>query len=160
MIFKVKEVGIMCKEIFRTKDDIVGFLLRICLGAVFFPHGAQKALGWFGGYGLKATLAAFNDKMHIPAALAILVVIFEFLGSICLVLGLATRVAATGIAVIMVVAVKMGHFQNGFFMNWAGTQKGEGYEYHILVFAICLALIIKGGGWLSIDKWISGKKNR
>ncbi len=150
----------MCKEIFRTKDDIAEFLLRIFLGVVFFPHGAQKALGWFGGYGLKATLAAFNDKMHIPVALASLVVIFEFLGSICLVLGLGTRIAALGIAVIMVVAVKMGHFQNGFFMNWSGMQKGEGFEYHLLVLAIALVLIIKGGGWLSIDRWISGKKNR
>lgn len=125
------------------------------LGIVFFPHGAQKVLGWFGGYGFKATLASFTDKMHIPLIFALLAIIAEFFGSIALVFGFLTRLAAFGIAAEMVVAVFMVHGRYGFFMNWSGMQKGNGIEYHLLVIAIALALMIKGGGSFSVDKNIS-----
>jgi len=81
----------------------------------------------------------------------------EGLGSLGLLTGLLTRVAAFGITVNMIVAVKMLHWQNGFFMNWFGNQKGEGFEYHLLVIAIGIALMIRGGGALSIDKAIAEK---
>ncbi len=145
----------MYRQLLATKNDISALVLRLVLGIVFFPHAAQKVLGWFGGYGLKATLAAFTDKMHIPFVFAVLAITAEFLGSIALILGFFTRLAAFGIAVIMVVAVYMVHWYNGFFMNWSGMQKGEGIEYHLLVIAIAVALMIKGGGSLSIDKKIS-----
>jgi len=145
----------MCKKLIQTKEDLSAFILRLTLGIVFFPHGAQKALGWFGGYGFKATLSGFTDKMHIPFILALLVIAAEFLGSIALILGLFTRVAAFGIATVMAVAIYMIHGHNGFFMNWSGMQKGEGFEYHLLVIAIALVLIIKGAGAFSIDKKIS-----
>ena len=148
----------MLKILFQTKDEFVPFLLRVILGVVMFPHGAGKVLGWFGGYGLKATINAFTQNMHIPLVFALLAIASEFLGSIFLFLGFATRIAAFGIAVIMIVAVKLVHFQYGLFMNWGGAQKGEGFEFHLLVLAIALALMIKGGGTASIDKWISGKK--
>lgn len=125
------------------------------LGIVFFPHGAQKVLGWFGGYGFRATLASFTDKMHIPLIFALLAIIAEFFGSIALVFGFLTRLAAFGIAAEMVVAVFMVHGRYGFFMNWSGMQKGNGIEYHLLVIAIALALMIKGGGSFSVDKNIS-----
>ncbi|MGE5197211.1 MAG: DoxX family protein [Deltaproteobacteria bacterium] len=145
----------MCKSLLRTKNDISALILRLMLGIVFFPHGAQKVLGWFGGYGFKATLASFTDKMHIPLIFALLAIIAEFFGSIALVFGFLTRLAAFGIAAEMVVAVFMVHGRYGFFMNWSGMQKGNGIEYHLLVIAIALALMIKGGGSFSVDKNIS-----
>jgi len=147
----------MCKKLVETKDDVSALILRLMLGIVFFPHGAQKVLGWFGGYGLSATIAAFTDKMHIPFVFALLAIAAEFLGAIALIIGLYTRVAAFGIAVVMLVAIKMVHSHMGWFMNWSGTQKGEGIEYHLLVLAIAVALMIKGGGVFSIDKKISKK---
>jgi len=145
----------MLKRILNTKEDISAFMLRLTLGIVFFPHGAQKALGWFGGYGLSATLASFTDKMHIPFIFAILAVAAEFLGSIALIFGFLTRLAALGIAIVMAVAIYMVHAHNGFFMNWYGAQKGEGIEYHLLVIGIAIALMIKGGGSFSMDKKFS-----
>ena len=142
----------MCKELCRTKDDISAVVLRLGLGIVFFAHGAQKVLGWFGGYGFSATLDFFTHKMHIPLVFALLAIAAEFLGSIALIVGFLTRMAAFGIAVVMVVAVFMIHMHNGFFMNWSGMQKGEGIEYHLLVLAIAIALMVKGAGSFSIDK--------
>ena len=98
---------------------------------------------------------AFTQKMHIPFILALLAIAAEFLGSIALLAGFFTRIAAFSIATVMVVAIWLSHWQNGFFMNWFGVQKGEGFEYHLLVIAIAAALMIKGGGSFSIDKKIS-----
>ena len=137
-------------KLVRTDDDITGFILRALLGIVFFPHGAQKVLGWFGGYGFEGTMASF-ERMGIPAIFALLAILAEFLGSIGLLTGFLTRVAAFGITCNMVVAVFMVHLKNGFFMNWFGNQKGEGFEYHILVIAITLALMVRGGGRWSVD---------
>ncbi len=145
----------MFKKLIATKDDISALILRLGMGIVFFPHGAQKALGWFGGHGFSATLSAFADRMHIPLIFAILAIAAEFLGAIALIFGFLTRVAAFGLFVVMLVAIFMAHAHNGFFMNWSGMQKGEGIEYHLLVIAICIALMIKGGGSLSVDKKIS-----
>ena len=145
----------MFKELIETKEDISLFALRVMLGIVFFPHGAQKVLGWFGGYGFSATVNAFTHKMHIPLVLALLAIAAEFLGSLALIFGFFTRLAAFGIAMVMAVAIYMVHAHNGFFMNWSGMQKGEGFEYHLLAFAIALALMIKGAGSFSIDKILS-----
>ena len=145
----------MLKKFLQTNEDVSALILRLTLGIVFFPHGAQKALGWFGGYGLSATLAAFTDKMHIPFIFALLCVIAEFLGAIALIIGFFTRLAALGIAIVMLVAIYLVHAQNGFFINWYGSQKGEGIEYHLLAIGIAIALIIKGAGSFSIDKKIS-----
>jgi len=145
----------MFRKLVQTKNDIAAFVLRVMLGLVFFPHGAQKALGWFGGHGFKGTITFFTDKMHIPVIFALCVIAAEFLGSIALLFGFLTRLAACGIAVVMAVAIYMVHAHNGFFMNWSGLQKGEGIEYHLLALAIAIALIIKGAGPFSIDKKIS-----
>ena len=142
----------MFQKLMHTSDDFVLTLLRLALGIVFFAHGAQKVLGWFGGFGFRATLGFFTQQMHIPAVLAVLAIAAEFLGGIGLVIGFLSRVAAFGIATNMVVAVILIHRQFGLFANWYGTQKGEGYEYHILAIAICLAIMIKGSGALSIDR--------
>jgi putative oxidoreductase len=147
----------MWKKLIETKDDYAALVLRVMLGVVFFPHGAQKVLGWFGGYGFAGTYDAFTNKMGIPGLFALLAFAAEFLGSIGLIIGLTTRVAAFGIMCVMVVAVKMLHWQHGFFMNWYGAQKGEGFEYHLLVIAMAVALMIRGGGALSADKAITEK---
>jgi putative oxidoreductase len=139
----------------KTTDDFSLTLLRLVLGVVFFAHGAQKALGWFGGYGFSGTMGFFTQQMHIPAPFAFLAIAAEFLGSIGLLLGLLGRVAAFGIACNMAVAICMVHLHIGFFANWSGQQKGEGYEYHLLAIAIALSIMIKGSGAFSADRALS-----
>jgi putative oxidoreductase len=139
----------------KTEDDISGLVLRILLGIVFFPHGAQKLLGWFGGNGFSVTMGFFTDKMGIPAVLAFLAIMAESVGAVALMAGFLTRIAALGIATNMVVAIFMVHLPYGFFMNWFGNKQGEGFEFHILAIAIAVALIIKGGGKWSIDNVFS-----
>jgi putative oxidoreductase len=150
----------MVRKIFKTEDDTAVLLLRLLLGIVFFPHGMQKALGWFGGPGFNGTMEAFTVKMGIPAFFAFLAILAEAAGSLGLITGFLTRIAAFGITCNMVVAVAMIHWKNGFFMNWFGKQQGEGFEYHILVVAITLALMIKGGGRWSVDRYITKKTER
>jgi putative oxidoreductase len=139
------------RELFMTDDSWSGLVLRVALGAVMFPHGAQKLLGWFGGPGFSNTMAIFTSQMHVPAALAVLVIIGESFGAVALILGLFSRVAAFGILCNMLGAIAMVHWSNGFFMNWFGKQAGEGFEYHLLAIAISLAILIRGGGRLSVD---------
>jgi len=145
----------MLNALFRTDRDTSGLLLRVVLGAVFFPHGAQKVLGWFGGHGLAGTLEFFTQSMGMPLAVAALVIAAEFLGSLGLIAGLLTRVAAFGIFCVMTGAIFLVHLKNGFFMNWFGNQAGEGFEYHLLAIAIALALMLKGGGRWSLDRLLA-----
>ncbi len=144
------------KAIFQTEDSWALLIIRLVLGVVFFAHGAQKTLGWFGGYGLSGTMGFFTQQMHIPAPLAFLVIIAEFPGCLALIIGLLSRVVAFGIACDMVGAILMVHLPNGFFMNWSGKQAGEGFEYFLLIIAMCVALIINGSGKWSADRAIAG----
>jgi putative oxidoreductase len=148
----------MMKKILHTNNDITLTIVRIVLGVIFFCHGAQKTLGWFGGYGFKATMGFFTQQMGIPAPFAFLAIMAEFLGGIGLVLGLLTRVAAFGICIEMLVAVFMIHAQFGLFMNWSGNQKGEGFEYHLITLAITFVLMVKGAGAYSVDRAISAQR--
>lgn len=150
----------MWKRLLATSDSATDVILRLALAAVFFPHGAQKALGWFGGYGFTASMGFFTAKMGIPAALALLAIGAEFLGSLGLFFGLLTRVAAFGILCNMVVAVAMVHFRMGFFMNWAGQVPAgtEGFEYHILALALAFAVMVRGAGPVSLDRVLSGRR--
>ncbi|MCE0483561.1 MAG: DoxX family protein [Methylacidiphilales bacterium] len=132
-------------------------ITRIFLAIVFFPHGAQKVLGWFGGYGFTATMAMFTGKMGLPYAIALLPVATEFLGSIALFFGFFTRIAALATAVNMLVAILLVHISNGFFMNWSGKQAGEGFEYHLLAIGMALALVAAGGGKFSVDRTLADK---
>ena len=145
----------MFRKLMSTTDDYAVTILRLLLGVVFFAHGAQKVLGWFGGYGFSGTMGFFTHQMGIPAPIAALAIAAEFLGGIGLLLGFLSRVAAFGIAFEMLVAVAMVHQHFGFFANWTGQQKGEGFEYHILAVAIALAIMIKGSGALSVDRALS-----
>ena len=144
----------MWKAVFQTDLSIVPTILRIVLGVVIFPHGAQKLLGWFGGYGYAGTMQFFTQNMKIPAVFALLAIVAEFFGALGLILGVGTRIAALGIGAVMIVAVFTSHVGHGFFMNWAGSQKGEGFEFHILAAGIALVLLFAGGGRFSIDRLI------
>jgi putative oxidoreductase len=145
----------MIRKLIATDHNSATIVLRLVLGIVFFAHGAQKMLGWFGGPGFSGTMGFFTGVMHIPAFFAFLAVAAEFFGGLGLIFGLFTRVAAFGIFTTMVVAVAMVHYQYGLFMNWTGAQKGEGYEYHLLVLAIAVFLMIRGAGAASVDRWLS-----
>lgn len=147
----------MASRLLRTDPDPAAIFMRLALGLVMFPHGAQKVLGLFGGYGANATIQFFS-KMGMPPWLTVLVMAAEFGGSILLILGFLTRIAAFGIACVMAGAWITVHAKVGFFMNWAGTQKGEGFEYHILALGLAVALMITGGGALSVDGAIAGNR--
>jgi len=147
----------MFKKLIKTDDDTAALILRVILGIVFYFHGMSKLTTMYGGYGFTGTLGFFTGKLGIPAVFAVLAILAEGLGWAGLIAGFLTRVAALGITVNMIVAVYMLHWQNGIFMNWFGNQKGEGFEYHLLVIAIGLALIIKGGGKWSVDRALAKK---
>ena len=144
------------RKLLRTPNDFILTIIRLVLGVVFFAHGAQKMLGWFGGHGFHGTMGFFTQKMGIPAPLAFLAICAEFFGGLGLLVGLLSRVAAFGILCNMIVAVLTVHIHNGFFMNWTGQQKGEGFEYHLLALALLFIVLVKGAGALSVDRALSG----
>jgi putative oxidoreductase len=148
----------MIKKLFATDGSLSGTILRVALGAAMFPHGAQKLLGLFGGAGFNASMKWLESNFHVPAYLALAAILAESVGAFALVTGFFTRLAALAVAVDMAVAVYLVHWKIGFFMNWMGNQKGEGFEYHILAIAIGLALAIKGGGLWSVDRALAGGK--
>ena len=139
-----------------TSSDPALTILRIVLGVVMFAHGAQKVLGWYGGRGFAAAMGFFKN-LGIPAVFGYLAIIAEFFGSIALIVGLLTRLGALGLTVNMIVAVGTVAGTNGFFMNWFGKLKAgaEGYEFHLLAIAMGIALVLNGGGPLSIDGLLS-----
>jgi putative oxidoreductase len=147
----------MIRRFFATDKSLAETILRVGLGAVMFPHGAQKLFGWFGGHGFEAAVQGFVNRQHIPEILAITVVLAESVGALALVAGFFTRLAALAIAVDMAGAIVLVHWKIGFFMNWSGKAAGEGFEYHLLMIAIGLALVIKGGGRWSVDGAIARK---
>ena len=148
------------RQLFQTDDSWTGLVLRLSLGLVMFPHGAQKFLGWYGGFGFSGTMGFFTETMHLPWIVALLVIAGEFFGSLGLIAGLLTRFTAASFMVIMLGAITTVHLQNGFFMNWSGKQQGEGYEYHLLVIGLGLALLITGAGKWSVDRLIMEKLER
>jgi putative oxidoreductase len=145
------------RPIVATTNDIPLAVCRLVLGIIFFIHGSQLALGWFGGYGFSGTMHFMTVQLGIPAVFAAISILVQFLGALGLIVGLLSRIAAFGIACVMIVAIIKVHLAVGFFMNWYGAQKGEGYEYHLLVLAICLLIMVKGAGALSIDGILSKK---
>jgi putative oxidoreductase len=138
--------------LFATPSSWAITVIRVVLGVIFFAHGAQKVLGWFGGYGLKGTTGYFTS-IGLPLPIAYLVCFFEFLGGIGLVLGLLTRPAALAVAIDMVGAIVTVHWANGFFINWEMKPgKGHGFEANLALLAMAVACLIAGGGTLSIDR--------
>jgi putative oxidoreductase len=146
----------MSSKLIQTSNDWTLTILRVAAGIMIFPHGLQKTLGWFGGAGFSAQMGGF-ERMHVPAVFGFLAIMAEFLGGLGLIFGAFTRIAAFGLAADMIVGVYLVHWRNGFFMNWSGHQKGEGFEFHILAVAIALALIVRGGGAASVDRALTKK---
>ncbi len=124
---------------------------RLVLALVILPHGAQKLLGWFGGYGFTGTMDYFTGTVGLPTLVAALVILFESVGAVLLAAGLFSRLSAAGIAAVMAGAALTTHLPHGFFMNWFGNQKGEGFEFHLLALALALPLVVLGGGRASVD---------
>ncbi|TGK02873.1 DoxX family protein [Leptospira langatensis] len=144
----------MFYSLVQTRDGLAPLFLRLGLAICIFPHGAQKAMGWFDGAGFETAMDYFTSTLGAPYFLGVLVIGFEFVGTIALVLGLLTRIWAFGIGVTLVVAAST-HASYGFFMNWFGDKGGEGFEYHILAVAMAFALFFFGSGSFSIDRKLS-----
>ncbi len=140
--------------------DGVALLLRMVLGIVMFPHGAQKLFGWFGGNGFGGTMGYLTGSQGLPWIIAFLVIMIESVGAAMLVLGFMSRLAAMGVLAVMVGAVLKVHLQYGFFMNWTGQKAGEGIEYHLLATGIALAIMLRGGGRLSVDSQLQKPESR
>ncbi|MBL4771635.1 MAG: DoxX family membrane protein [Planctomycetes bacterium] len=138
----------------RTRNELAPVALRVTLALVMLPHGAQKALGLFGGYGWTGTMGFLTDSVGLPSAMAAGIILFELIGPLLLLLGLGTRLVGLGLVGLMLGAVFTVHAQHGFFMNWSGSQAGEGFEYHLLMIGGALALALAGAGRWSLDRWL------
>lgn len=149
----------MKKILLNVEDSYVPLVLRIFLSVVIFPHGAQKLAGWFNGYGFEGTMSYFTNDVGLPWIIGVLVIIIEFFGPIFILVGLATRVWCLAMLVVMagIIVTVMNDY---FFMNWEGTRPTEGFEFFLLVIGMSLALIVSGGGRLSLDSLWVNKKQR
>jgi putative oxidoreductase len=145
------------KKILNTNpSNTMALLARVALGVVVFPHGAQKLLGWFGGYGFHGTMGFLTGTAGLPSLIALMVILIEFFGSLFLIAGFATRIAAIGIIANFAGVVLTSHLQGGFFMNWySQANKAEGFEFFILLFALAIITLIGGGGRASVDAAIT-----
>jgi putative oxidoreductase len=152
-------INALLGRLVATGHETAPLVARIALGVVMFPHGAQKVLGWYGGHGFTATIGFMSGKLGIPVVFAVLAVAAEFLGSLGLLVGALSRVAAFGIAVVMLVAIFMVHMRMGFFMNWTGAQHGEGFEYHLLALGLAVVVMLRGSGAYSLDRmWATRRR--
>jgi putative oxidoreductase len=147
----------MKRLIFSTGDGWAGLVLRITAAVVMFPHGAQKLLGWFGGFGFAGVMSYFTETMHLPWIIGFLVIIIEFFAPIALLLGFATRISALLLSFVVLGIIFTTAGQHGFFMNWYGTNAGEGYEFFLLFLGLLIGLVIVGGSKYSVDRLLDKK---
>src|SRR5438270_10187010 len=144
----------MIASLTGTHADWVVGVARVILRIIFFAHGAQKMLGWYGGPGLASSMRTFTEHLHLPSIVAFLVIAGEFVAGIGLIVGLFSRIAAIVIVFTMVGAIATVHFRFGLFMNWLGTQEGHGIEYHLLAITLALVVVVKGAGAFSLDRLV------
>lgn len=144
------QLSTLPSSLVATSDSLAPLFLRLSLGAMALPHGLQKTLGWFGGYGFEGTMGYLTNTVGAPWILALLAILAESVGALMLLAGFGTRLAAVGIGSVMAVAATQ-HWSHGFFMNWFGQQKGEGIEFFILALGMAAALVVAGGGKWSVD---------
>jgi putative oxidoreductase len=153
--------GTKRKHLFNMKtnkfSDISLLIARVILGVVIAGHGAQKLLGWFGGFGFDGTMGFFTGTIGLPYIFALLIILAESVGMIALIFGFASRVLSISLILIMLGAIVTTHAQFGFFMNWFGAQAGEGFEFHLLVIALASTIALNGGGAFSVDKYLQSK---
>jgi putative oxidoreductase len=135
----------------RSAVDWALLIARVVVGVIFMAHGAQKLFGAFGGPGLAGIVGMLGPVGY-------LVTIGEFFGGLGLVLGVLSRFSAASIIVIMLGAIAMIHGKVGFFMNWAGNQGGEGFEYHLLAIGTLLPIVIAGPGRFAVERLVSWPK--
>ncbi len=145
----------MKKTIFKTSNSFAPLIIRVLLGIVVFPHGAQKLLGWFGGYGFSGTMDYFTNIVGLPWIIGFLVIFLESIGALALIIGAATKVLAIAFLFLGLGIVFTSHIEHGFFMNWFGNQQGEGYEYFLLWIGMAISLVISGAGIYSIDHYLA-----
>lgn len=146
------------RQLFITTNSLQATIIRLTLALVILPHGAQKALGIFGGYGFEGTMGYFTDAMHLPYLLGLIVIVTEFLGAISIALGFATRIWSALMICLFLGIIYTSHWETGFFMDWSGENPKpnfEGFEYHLLVLGMSASLILSGSGRYSIDRLIS-----
>jgi len=145
----------MMGGLIATRADWTVGIARVVLGLIFFAHGAQKMVGWYGGPGLRNSMRTFSEQLHLPRALAFLVIAGEFFGGIGLIIGLFSRIAALIIVITMVGAIATVHLRFGLFLNWFGNQQGDEIEYHLLAIALGLIVVVQGSGAFSLDRFFN-----
>lgn len=145
----------MMEQFFGSQNNWTGLILRVTIAIVLFPHGAQKLLGWFGGFGYEGTMGYFTQTMKLPYIIGLLVILIEFFAPIALVLGVGSRILSAVLLILFLGIMITSHLNYGFFMNWLGNQAGEGFEYFLLVFGACIALLFNGSGKFAIDNLIA-----
>ncbi len=163
VVLQHKITTVMKHTIFRTKNDWTGLITRLTLGLILFPHGAQKVFGWFDGPGFTKEMEMLTGMVHLPWIIAFLVIVIEFAGAISLIAGFASRIWAIAVIILFTGIIFSMHLQFGFFMNWFGTQQGEGYEYHLLIIGLSLATLVNGSGKYAADQFViqdTGSSNR
>lgn len=141
--------------LFNSTAHYTGLIIRLTLALVILPHGTQMLLGWFGGNGFSSTMQYFTQVEQLPWIIGFMVILIQSFGSIFILLGAGSRIVAFGLVVLFVGIIITSHYEHGFFMNWYGTQKGEGYEYHLLVIGLSLALMASGSGNYSLDRLLA-----
>ncbi|MCW3466022.1 DoxX family protein [Chitinophaga nivalis] len=145
------------RELLSTGNSWVPLILRVTIGGVLFPHVVQKMFGWLNGPGLSGEMKFMTEVAGLPAYVAALAILVECGGTVLLLTGMGTRIAAIGIGGLFIGMIICIHGKNGFFMNWFGKLPAgqEGFEFHLLVLGMCLALLITGGGRYSLDRWLA-----
>lgn len=147
----------MLRQMLHSNESWAQTIIRITLGVVILPHGAQKLLGWFGGPGFSGAIDHLTVDFGLPWLFSFLVILIEFFVPLLLLAGLLTRASACSIFVLFVGIIFTAHLGDGFFMNWFGQLPAghEGFEYHLLVLGMAGALIISGGGKYAADNYLS-----
>lgn len=141
--------------VLATERNAALTIVRVTLGTVILAHGLQKAFGLFGGYGFDGTMGFLTGTIGLPWIFALGVVLIETLGALALITGAFGRLAAVGVAGVMVGAIATVHWPNGFFMNWSGALAGEGFEFHLLAIGLALAVVVRGSGAWSVDRLLT-----
>jgi putative oxidoreductase len=148
----------MLHQVLSAKNDWTGVVLRVMLGVVVAAHGAQKLLGWFGGYGFEGTMQYFTDTVGLPWLVGFGVILLESFGALLLIAGLGSRLLGAAMALLFVGIILTTHAQHGFFMNWFGNGSGEGMEFSLLAIGLSAGLVCNGSGRYSLDQLLTHRK--
>lgn len=147
LVFNASSASTFLQRLLATDNSVAPLVLRVAAGVIFAAHGAQKLFGLFGGYGLEGTGQWMGSIGLAPGYLmALLAGSAEFFGGLALLLGLLVRPSALVLAVTMAVAIATVHLEKGLFMA------NDGYEFGLALLAISVALVLSGGGRLSLDR--------